>query len=267
MYNTQSYIKDLTKAYKAEATAKQKLDLQTMITIRCLTAFIIVATKTNLYKNKKAMTKYITANCFGIEDLTNSPEKSAIYNKFNAAAFVIESTPSLTQGVDTDEELSRRLDIAFEVYTSQGQILAARKAAKAKDSAPSAGAGADTQPGGFENNELVPTEQPADALTTLKELAPQFAELIESAALIDAGEAESAVAVVAAAIAKLVDKRVKKVAQQIPLMEERCPCPDYQPKKESGRGRGTISIYFVFAFKIPLVEETRNPEILECDFI
>lgn len=217
MYNTQAYIKDLTKAYKAEATAKQKLDLQTMITIRCLTAFIIVATKTNLYKNKKAMTKYITANCFGIEDLTNSPEKSAIYNKFNAAAFVIESTPSLTQGVDTDEELSRRLDIAFQAYTSQGQILAARKAAKAanapesdKDENPNGNQG--NKPSFDDDGNPTETTQPGDALETLKELAPQFAELIESAALMDANETESAVAVVAAAIAKLVDKRAKKVA-------------------------------------------------------
>lgn len=210
MYNTQSYIKDLTKAYKAESTAKQKLDLQTMVTIRCLTAFFIVAEKTSLYKNKKARNKYITTAIFSIDDLSNSPEKSAIYNKFNAAEYIIESTPSLSQGVDTDEELSRRLDVAFEAYTSQGQILAARKAAKAKDSTP--GAGADTQPGGFENGELVPTEQPADALATLKELAPQFAELIESASLVDFTETESIVAVVAAAIAKLVDKRAKKAA-------------------------------------------------------
>lgn len=217
MYNTQSYIKDLTKAYKAESTAKQKLDLQTMVTIRCLTAFIIVANKTNLYKNKKAMTKYITANCFGIEDLTNSPEKSAIYNKFNAAAYIIESTPSLTQGVDTDEELSRRLDIAFQAYTSQGQILAARKAAKAaaapeadKESNPNGSQGC--KPSFDEDGNPTETTQPADALATLKELAPQFAELVESAALIDASEAESAVAVVAAAIAKLVDKRAKKAA-------------------------------------------------------
>lgn len=215
MYNTQSYIKDLTKAYKAESTAKQKLDLQTMITIRCLTAFFIVAEKTNLYKNNKARNKYITTAIFGIEDLTNSPEKSATYNKFNAAAYIIESTPSLTQGVDTDEELSRRLDIAFQAYTSQGQILAARKAAKAS---PESNGG--SNPNGnqgnkpnFDNNgKPTDTTQPVDALATLEELAPQFAELVESAALIDASRTESAVAVVAAAIAKLIDKRANKKA-------------------------------------------------------
>lgn len=178
------YIKDsitnLRKAYKSEESAQAKLTALTFATVKALTELQVVAIKLDCYGSPKKFKATVTKDYFGIEDLSSHPQKSAIYNKFKCADYVIKNNPAITQTTDNIEDIRNALDSIFNTYESYSQLL---KLATAKPS-PVASTGAATSNGGaIPPVENLPSDDTAapNPLELLKEITPQFLEVYTAA--------------------------------------------------------------------------------------
>ena len=172
------YIKDsitnLRKAYKSEESAQAKLTALTFATVKALTELQVVAIKLDCYGSPKKFKATVTKDYFGIEDLSSHPQKSAIYNKFKCADYVIKHNPAITQTTDNIEAIRNALDSIFNSYESYSQLL---KLATAKPS-PVASTGGAIPP--VENLPSGETAAP-NPLELLKEITPQFLEVYTAA--------------------------------------------------------------------------------------